>query len=109
MYQFCEAPVGMEGRVCGNRPQGRCYACGRFVCRVHSLVEEGKLYCLDCSPANKKENPRTRSQVETQVEVKAESEANSQEDIYLPEDELEISEEGNGFTFEEEKRSIWEI
>ena len=61
MYQFCEIPAGIEGKVCGSRPIGKCYICGRFICRIHSRRSAGKLFCLDCFKAYEKEGPPQES------------------------------------------------
>lgn len=42
--------MGLDaGTVCGNRPIGRCVACGLSVCRVHAAYAEGRVFCLTCS------------------------------------------------------------
>jgi|GEM_PF-4641426 len=49
--------MGLDaGTVCGNRPIGRCIACGLSVCRVHANFTGGRVFCLNC-PGSPEEQP----------------------------------------------------
>ncbi|MCD6309620.1 MAG: hypothetical protein J7M18_02835 [Candidatus Eremiobacteraeota bacterium] len=58
MLSFCEFLVGSDlGAVCGNRPVGKCIACGLTVCKIHSTLIDGKIFCIDCGKSFGKEKP----------------------------------------------------
>ncbi|MFH0802601.1 MAG: hypothetical protein V2A78_09510 [bacterium] len=49
--------MGLDaGTVCGNRPIGRCIACGLSVCRVHATFTGNRVFCLNCT-GNAEEAP----------------------------------------------------